>query len=680
MSAAMVALLVPAGAAEAASKRKKKVKQPVVTSIQPMQAEVGDTLTIRGRNFRPGKGKNTVVFKRDGYKAIFVKADVATRRQIRVKVPQSLLEYMGNVGAVKVPTVFRVRILAARFGRSFTGLSKSPKIGPDKPPPPPLPPSAAKADGDCDGDQILNKDEVDDDADGLNDDVELSLQLDPCVVDTDKDGLEDTWEFDCDRDRKLNRDENDDDNDLLSDSLEGTLMTDPCRVDSDGDHVEDGFEHKSAIDLNDDEYQQPNESLPYPGKRPYPNPLNQDAHVDYDGDGLKQREEYDLWKYTYEVNKTTTRPATAEAFVDYKLSYSDGLQYSVYERCPSASSPQLCDSNDGGRRVPTLRAATYTKWFGTGTGNVCAGSPCEELGFLTWASQRGYRNVELSGGYFYDHTRRATFDLLDANLDGQVSDHFPVDNPETPEIEERYGAPRTPVCEHDQFFVGEGDFALEVGPAPCGSPVPPNRVEYHRSLEYGSETPVLELFAFDQDPDGFVSDDERDEDADGLSNFDEVRSRMQPEYWDRCYQKETQYPVKFAGTSHVDADSDNDGVRDGADDQDHDDLPNVMELSRIAASNLDDTNGNVGMIERDIGEEAPPILFYAYNGPGFAPCTPDEDLPAPPETWHADVYGQVHPFNPCLPDTGSRSCGRNFQFDELPAPFDEKSPRWYSLQ
>ena len=36
--------------------------------------------------------------------------------------------------------------------------------------------------------------------------------------------------------------------------------------------------------------------LPYPGKRPYPNPLDPtDANIDYDGDGLTLSEEYRLW-------------------------------------------------------------------------------------------------------------------------------------------------------------------------------------------------------------------------------------------------------------------------------------------------------------------------------------------------------------------------------------------------
>ena len=49
------------------------------------------------------------------------------------------------------------------------------------------------------------------------------------------------------------------------------------------------------------------------------------------------------------------------------------------------------------------------------------------------------------------------------------------------------------------------------------------------------------------------------------------------------------FHIAYEGTDLTDPDSDGDGVRDGADDQDHDDIPNVMELSRNAASGLNDT-------------------------------------------------------------------------------------------
>ena len=85
--------------------------------------------------------------------------------------------------------------------------------------------------------------------------------------------------------------------------------------------------------------------------------------------------------------------------------------------------------------------------------------------------------------------------------------------------------------------------------------------------------------------DGWLTDDERDEDADGLNNFDESHGCMIDHgYWTALYDKETPYPVEYAGTRLDDEDTDGDGVRDGADDQDHDDMPNMMECSRNAAS------------------------------------------------------------------------------------------------
>src|SRR4051794_11082485 len=91
MMAALAALLAPAGSAEAA---KKKVPQPVVTRVAPMNLHIGDTLTVYGRNFVAGKGRNSVVFKRDGVPAVFIKADVSTRRQIKVVLSDKLAKYL----------------------------------------------------------------------------------------------------------------------------------------------------------------------------------------------------------------------------------------------------------------------------------------------------------------------------------------------------------------------------------------------------------------------------------------------------------------------------------------------------------------------------------------------------------------------------------------------------------
>ena len=173
---------------------------------------------------------------------------------------------------VPAPTRLQVRVLAARFGRSYTRPSESPIVGPEKPPAPPRPP-AADPHGDCDGDGQVNS------VDG------------------------------------------DDDNDLLTDDLEKRLRLDQCKADTDGDGVTDGYEYQSARDLNDDEYQEPQTILPAPEKRPYPNPLFGDAAVDYDGDSLRLGQEYALWK-------AYRNPAAGLN----NLVYSDGNQYSAYGR------------------------------------------------------------------------------------------------------------------------------------------------------------------------------------------------------------------------------------------------------------------------------------------------------------------------------------------------------------
>jgi hypothetical protein len=547
--AALGAIMAPATAGAAvhaeASAKKKKAKPPVVTSVRPLQASIGQTIEIRGKYFLRGRNKNSVVFKRDGGKAVFVKAGVGTTKLLRVKLPSKLEREFTKRGTSVVPTRFRVRVLAKKFGKKFTTLSRSPVISLA---PSALPPGYVESlpDGDCDNDGKQNKVDGDDDNDGLSDGLEESLNLNPCTADTDGDGLEDRWEYDCDRNGVLNRDETDDDKDLLTDAQEDTLRTDTCAADTDGDGVEDGYEFKSALDLNDNEFQQPNDSMPFPGKRPYPNPLFPDAGIDYDGDVLTLREEFKLW---YFVGNRTLTP----------LSYSDGEQYSASRRIESGP--------DAGRREPTLVASTYDK----------------RTAFINWASANGYRQVELQDSAPWWHTdERNTYGLFDVNRDGSED--------------------------------------------------------------------TSELYYNDIDGDLYLSDNERDEDADGLTNYDESHGRMYDEYWKQCYSMEKPYYIGYQGTDLTDGDTDGDGVRDGADDVDHDDVPNLAELSRFAASGLWD------------GERG---------------CKVDPDAPKPPDTNHPDAYGRVNPFNPCLPNRYSRTCPIHPN-SALGAPFDD-SPNWYSL-
>jgi hypothetical protein len=285
--------------------------------------------------------------------------------------------------------------------------------------------------------------------------------------------------------------------------------------------------------------------------------------VDYDGDTLSQKVEQKLWKYSTTAANRTLSP----------LTYSDGLQYSVYKNL----------AGQGDRRFPALPAAGYAK----------------QQAFINWAQANGYRfNVYVFGGVQYD--------LFDANLDGVETNG--------------------------------------------------------------------ERFYNDRRVDGFLSDEERDEDADGLTNRDENTGRMQRVWWDSCYKTvgESDYYVRYADTELTDADSDGDGVRDGADDQDHDDLPNVMELSRIAAFNK---GGTV---------YADPMEGDGDDTENGAECKLAEAIKdqlagdEPPVYWHQTAYGRVNPFNPCLPRTDARTCNNYATFGDEWAPYDE-SPDWFAL-
>jgi hypothetical protein len=270
MMAALPALLVPAVAGTTLATAAERA--PVVKRITPKNVFVGQTLTIHGRYFRRGLNKNTVAFKRRGAKVVFVKAEKGTAKLLKVKLPKRLENVLVIRNGTPVPTRLQIRVLSTKFGKRYTSKRMSPIVGAEKPPAPPTPP-VADPDADCDGDGARN------------------------AVDTD------------------------DDNDLLTDAQEKSLNLDGCHVDSDRDGVEDGYEYRSALDLNEDEHDAVGQSTPYPEKRPYPNALDKtDANTDHDGDSLTLKDEYDLWKYT--IRKGAARTLSG-------LSYSAGEQHSV---------------------------------------------------------------------------------------------------------------------------------------------------------------------------------------------------------------------------------------------------------------------------------------------------------------------------------------------------------------
>jgi hypothetical protein len=144
----------------------------------------------------------------------------------------------------------------------------------------------------------------------------------------------------------------------------------------------------------------------------------------------------------------------------------------------------------------------------------------------------------------------------------------------------------------------------------------------------------------DMNHNGQLSDDEKDADGDGLTNFDESHGRLTPDYFAKAIQKEQAFYGRadvqaMTAVNYVDPDVDGDGVLDGADDQDHDGWSNIDEVSRSAL---------------------PAAAHPAYAG----------------VTGLAGLYIAVNPYNPCLPDPNSRVCSLHPPIDPTSswAPFD----------
>jgi polyisoprenoid-binding protein YceI len=129
-SVALLALagtaLVSASAADASAKKPRTDTSPTIRHVSPKEIVIGQTLTIRGRHFKPGRGKTSVAFQRAGGKVVFAKADLSTTKLIRVTVPASLTAQLTQLAGAATPTRFRLRVLAGKFGKRFTTAKLSP--------------------------------------------------------------------------------------------------------------------------------------------------------------------------------------------------------------------------------------------------------------------------------------------------------------------------------------------------------------------------------------------------------------------------------------------------------------------------------------------------------------------------------------------------------------------------
>ncbi len=237
-------------AAKKSAKKKSSVKYPTITKISPRKLAVGEKLTIRGKNFRPGKKKSSVAFYRKGQPVIFVKADQAWKTKLVVTVPAKVIVLLAKRDNAPVATQLRLRVIAKKMGKRWTKNSRSPVVSAGE-----LAAAVQQGGGGANSQQVA---------------AAQAYQ-------------------DCQKLAASNG-AGDNDSDGLVNSTELAYKLDPCNADSDGDSMIDGYEFFSAIDLNGTAY-------PYPGKRPWPNPLDPtDVDYDFDGDWLFLHQEYALWK------------------------------------------------------------------------------------------------------------------------------------------------------------------------------------------------------------------------------------------------------------------------------------------------------------------------------------------------------------------------------------------------
>jgi hypothetical protein len=138
-------------------------------------------------------------------------------------------------------------------------------------------------------------------------------------------------------------------------------------------------------------------------------------------------------------------------------------------------------------------------------------------------------------------------------------------------------------------------------------------------------------YTLDKNANGCLSDNERDEDGDFLSNEQEVNIMMTgPQYLHDVFQ-EPFYKNRYEGTDPFDADTDGDGIVDGMDDQDHDDFWNVEEIRR--------------------GSKSSEEVKHADGA--------DQDTLPDPSTANDTGLRSglwVDPYNPCLPAWHANHC------------------------
>lgn len=668
---AVACLLLIALAASAPAQR---ATFPLVKSVTPKTLGIGDTMTLSGKGFRKGKNRNTVVFKRDGSRAVFVKVPkTSSTTRITVVIPAKLLPFMVQRGGKPQRTRFRIRVLASRFGKAFTSAKASPMIGPRA--------VALGTADDCDGDKIPNSTDSDDDNDLLSDTIENSVKTKPCERDTDGDGMSDGWEYFSAKDRNGAAKPA-----PVAKPYPNALFKDDAAVDHDGDGLANIDEYVAFASFG-------NNRLPLsysggnvasagrgavPADRAYMdrdrNGYLSDFERDADGDSIPNMDEDGM-------SRESSRVIAATDDGDTRL-YDFGLFTSSYLADVEKKASAGKFACDGINEVPFYCTENVQKvdsldWVSADTdgdgirddGDDVDGDDVvniteylEEVRALP--SERRARHLD--GCFPSTDSRTCLLGSADTDRDGVANrDDSDDDGDLLPDSLETRVRTNPLLADTDSDGVTDAfeyysalDLNSFAVPYPGKKPYPNPldgtdgdkdfdqdvltlREEFRAWSYVGRSVPLTSYSDGTQRTGGGASDDLKDVDGDGLNNYSETHGPMTQGWWVQEFDGppgpplESKYPgPEYLEPSFVDPDSDGDGILDGADDQDHDGYTNAFEVDRPA--NWETT-------------------YISTEHPG------------------TDALARTQPFNPCKP-IYSNACHRYAPFGYYPETEDWRSP------
>jgi hypothetical protein len=107
-----------AAAAAAAADVEAGAAKPSITQVSPMRTTMGETLTLRGRNFKLRRLRNTILFRGPNGLTAFAKPRRATRTKLVVVVPANVSRLLKMADNVQQPTRLTLRVLADRFSEA----------------------------------------------------------------------------------------------------------------------------------------------------------------------------------------------------------------------------------------------------------------------------------------------------------------------------------------------------------------------------------------------------------------------------------------------------------------------------------------------------------------------------------------------------------------------------------